>query len=58
MFTGPDGKMQSMPLGWTSMAPEDAFVVMARGRSLFRAEDLVALVLLVRSLEENDRDHV
>lgn len=58
MFTGPDGKMQSMPLSWTSMAPEDPFVVVARGRSLFRLNDLAALALLVRGLEESDRGNV
>ena len=50
MFTGPDGRMLSMPLNWTS-TPEDPFVMMARGRSLFRLSDLAALLHLVNAPE-------
>ena len=58
MFTGPDGRMLSMPLNWTSIAPEDPFVMMARGRSLFRLSDLAALLHLVNALKERDGGNV
>jgi hypothetical protein len=46
-----DGRLRSMPACWTSVAPPDPFVTVAAGRSLFRAEDLLALVRLLRRLE-------
>lgn len=55
MFTGPGGRMLSMPLNWTSIATEDPFLRIARGRSLFRPSDLVALLHLVQALKEGDR---
>lgn len=41
------GHLASIPAGWTSMAPEDPFVVVSAGRSWFRASDLVELARLV-----------
>ena len=40
-----------MPVAWTSLAAVDPFVVVAAGRSLFRIEDLIALVALLRDLK-------
>jgi hypothetical protein len=40
----------SVPAGWTDVAPEDAVVKLAAGRSLFRVEDLVELVGLIARL--------
>ena len=37
-----------MPAGWTSVEAEDPFVVVAAGRSWFRASDLIELASLVR----------
>jgi hypothetical protein len=37
----------TMPVGWTDLGPEDAFVSIAAGRSLFRVEDLLQIVVLV-----------
>ena len=46
-----DGDVQrSLPRGWTDAADVDPFVVLAAGRSVFRVEDLVALVGLVGEL--------
>jgi hypothetical protein len=42
------GHLASMPAGWTSLESDDPFVVVAAGRSWFRAPDLVELAGLVR----------
>src|SRR3989304_4004889 len=44
------GHLTSLPAGWASVVPEDAFVTVAAGRSRFRVEDLVALAALVLRL--------
>ncbi|NPV54817.1 MAG: hypothetical protein HPY71_15095 [Firmicutes bacterium] len=55
IFTGPDGRVQSMPVAWTNLAPADPFVALANGRSLFRPADLLALAHLLRALAgQND----
>ena len=41
------GHLTSLPVGWTSVVPEDAFVAVAAGRSQFRVQDLVDLAALV-----------
>ncbi len=41
------GHLASIPAGWTSITPEDPFVVVSAGRSWFRASDLVELARLV-----------
>ena len=45
-----DGHMASLPAGWTSVVPEDPFVVVAAGRSRFRAADLIDLAALLVGL--------
>ena len=42
-YTGEDGALRHVPVGWTSVATTDPFVSVARGRSAFRVEDLLAL---------------
>ena len=37
------GELDSLPTAWTDVADVDPFVVMAAGRSPFRAADLLAL---------------
>ena len=44
------GHLASLPARWTSVVPEDPFVVVAAGRSRFRAADLVDLALLIGRL--------
>ena len=41
------GHLTSVPAAWTSVVPEDAFVVVAAGRSRFRVQDLADLAALV-----------
>jgi Family of unknown function (DUF5372) len=50
-FQGPDELLTSIPSHWTDLFPQDPFVVMAAGRSHFRADDLVELVRLIERLE-------
>ena len=49
-FRDGDGHMASLPTRWTSVAPDDPFVVVAAGRSRFRASDLVDLAALLVGL--------
>ena len=44
------GHLTSLPAGWTSVVPEDAFVAVAAGRSRFRVPDLVELAAVVLRL--------
>ncbi|MBF0421726.1 MAG: hypothetical protein HQL73_01905 [Magnetococcales bacterium] len=46
-----DGNLASIPVGWTDIYAPDPFVVMARGRALFRAFDLVELTRFIREME-------
>ena len=49
-FREGDGHLASLPARWTSVVPDDPFVVVAAGRSHFRVEDLIDLAALVRRL--------
>jgi hypothetical protein len=58
-YRDPDGYLLSMPARWTSAEAEDPFVVVAAGRSRFRAADLIDLAALVRTLRTGKpADHV
>ncbi len=48
-YRDPDGYLLSMPARWTSVEAEDPFVVVAAGRSRFRAVDLIDLAALIRT---------
>jgi hypothetical protein len=49
-FVGGDGRLRSVPAGWTDVIAPDPFVVVAAGRSPLRVADLLALVRLVEDL--------
>ena len=49
-FRDHDGHLSSLPARWTSVVPEDPFVLVAAGRSRFRVADLVDLVALIGRL--------
>ena len=49
-FINTKGRKSSVPLHWTDIGPEDPFVAVSAGRSLFRIEDLVGLVRLVAEI--------
>jgi hypothetical protein len=48
MFHDREGSLRWLPASWTSVVGPDPFVVLSAGRALFRVEDLLALVALVR----------
>ena len=50
LYRDPDGYLLSLPALWTSVEAEDPFVVVAAGRSRFRAADLIDLAALVAKL--------
>jgi len=41
------GQLSLIPLAWTSLAPEDPFVIVSAKRSWFRVVDLLELVRLI-----------
>ena len=41
-------RLIALPAAWTDVVPPDPFVLLANGRSPFRAEDLWELVQLLR----------
>ncbi len=49
-YRDPNGYLLSLPARWTSVDAEDPFVVVAAGRSRFRAVDLIDLAALVSPL--------
>jgi hypothetical protein len=51
-------RLIALPASWTDFDSPDAFVMIAAGRSLFRAEDLCELVEQIRSLDKKDGRHV
>ena len=46
-YRSPQGHRVSIPAAWTSLVPDDLFVVVAEGRARFRVGDLLELVTLV-----------
>jgi len=48
------GRLISLPAGWTSVGAEDPFVVIAAGRSPLHIATLRALATLVRRLRHPD----
>jgi hypothetical protein len=45
-----NGRLFSLPAGWTDVAPLDPFVVLANGRCPFSSADLLALADLIDRL--------
>ncbi|MFZ0288287.1 MAG: DUF5372 family protein, partial [Candidatus Sulfotelmatobacter sp.] len=43
-------RLVALPAAWTDLLPPDPFIVVANGRSAFRAEDLRELVQLLRKV--------
>ena len=48
------GRLLGLPIGWTSLADADPFVVMAAGRSPLHFADLLRLVALIEGLEKKE----
>ena len=49
-FYNHKGRKSSVPLDWTDIEPKDPFVAVSAGRTLFRVEDLLGLVRLIREI--------
>lgn len=43
-------RLESIPVEWTDLGPEDPFVVASAGRAHFRVEDLLRLSALIEDL--------
>jgi hypothetical protein len=52
---GEDGKLFSLPAGWTDVAAPDPFVVVAAGRCPFTTDDLLAVADLADQLTARRR---
>ena len=50
------GRLCSLPLKWTSLAPVDPFVSLSAGRAAFRVSDLLELSRLLSSLREGKKE--
>ena len=55
MFFDGHGRLRSMLTSWTSLAAEDAFAQVSGGRSWFRIDDLLKLVVLLDRCGESRR---
>lgn len=49
-YRDPRGHRASLPASWTSLVPEEPYVAVGGGRSLFRVQDLTDLVALLEGL--------
>ena len=54
-FFNQKGRKSSVPLAWTDIGPQDLFVVLSAGRALFRVEDLLGLVRLIKEINSAKR---
>lgn len=50
MYFNEAGRLRSMPASWTSAFEADHFLMASGGRSWFRVDDLLELVVLLQSL--------
>jgi hypothetical protein len=55
LFYNAKGRRSSVPLDWTDIGIEDPFVAVSAGRALFRVEDLLGLVRLVKEINSATR---
>lgn len=53
-YRAAQGHRASIPTAWTSLSPDDLFVVAAEGRVRFRVDDLLELVALVSSCRHEE----
>ena len=53
-FRDREGRLRLLPATWTSVVGPDPFVVVSAGRAVFRVEDLLSLVELVRALSPEE----
>ena len=49
-FYDDDGRLTSVPAGWTSLSAADPFVAVSAGRSPFKAQDLLEVAELIKAM--------
>lgn len=57
-FYNEQQQLIALPASWTDVIPADPFVLVAGGRALFRADDLLELARLLRCLSGKDSKDV
>ena len=57
-FYDESARLVALPATWTDWVSPDPFVVIAAGRSLFRADDLCELAQQVRAWKQKERRNV
>jgi Family of unknown function (DUF5372) len=57
-FHNKEQQLIALPASWTDVVPADPSVAIARGRALFRADDLFELAGLVRRLSSRGDSNV
>jgi hypothetical protein len=55
LFFNAKGRRSSVPLDWTDIGTVDPFVAVSAGRALFRVEDLLGLVRLLKEISSAKR---
>jgi len=51
MIRRPDGLLCLVPASWTDFLPPDPYLMIGKGRTHFRVEDLIALVDMLGRIE-------
>jgi hypothetical protein len=51
MIQRPDGSLCLIPASWTDFLPSDPYLMVGKGRSHFRVEDLIALAELLKDID-------
>ncbi len=54
MYFDAGGRLSSMPISWTSLGYADLFAQASAGRSWWRPDDLLRLVVLIVELRRRD----
>ena len=55
-FHDDEGRLRSLSAGWTSIGPDDPFVVVSAGRAVFHTVGLLELTALLHALQEDPAD--
>jgi integrase len=55
LFFNKKGRKSSVPLDWTDMGAMDPFVAVSAGRALFRVEDFLGLIRLIKEIKSVSR---
>lgn len=56
-FYRKDGSVASLPLAWCDLEPPDPYLVIGKGRSSFRVDDLLRLSELLLEVKQRPKSH-